>query len=142
MADLSHLDCRIYVQAKQTFDDLVALLMPTWPGSAILQRPASRSAETRYGDVEIRRNEDADELQAHKFPDGFLYFNYCLELYPKPAIPQKERVHFVANILNRLWSQGLPAVAACDYENELPHGGGNQDSSLPWPTLSPTVTPI
>jgi hypothetical protein len=142
MADLNHLDCKIFVEARQNLDDFVALLIPSLPERGISESPGGRTVQTKFGDVEIRRNEVADELQARKFPDGFLHFSYCLELYLNPAISQKERVHFVAGMLNGLWSQGLPAVAACDYENELPHGGGYQDTSLPWPTLSPTVTPI
>ena len=44
------------------------------------------------------------------------------------------RYALVDRLLNRLWSQGLPAVAACDYENELPRAGGYNNRSVPWPS--------
>jgi len=37
-------------------------------------------------------------------------------------------------LLTWLWlEQKMPAVAACDYEEQLPFSGGYKSSGLPWP---------
>ena len=39
----------------------------------------------------------------------------------------------VARLLQLLWENGIPAVAAADYEDELPEGGGGKSRAVPWP---------
>jgi hypothetical protein len=136
MEVLSELDCRIYVDADQPPEELAALLARALAG-ATTRGPGSWTLRTRVGEVEIRQNKEADAGRACAFPDGFLYFRYALEYYPLPAVPLAERVALVAQVLEVLWSHGLPAVAACDYEGELPHGGGNKSSAVPWPSGHP-----
>lgn len=135
MTDLNDLDCKIYVEAQRTRDELVALLRPVLAGGQISRGPGGTTVQTPYGEVEVRRNEDADPLRAGEFPDGFLYFAYALELYSPPT-RQEDRVAFVTRLVEHLWSQGLPAVAVCDYENELPNGGGFNNPSVPWPVTA------
>jgi hypothetical protein len=133
MDDLDNLDCKIYVEAEQTLDDSAALLR-TWLAEATVNGPVMRTIPTRYGEIEVRKNKEADKLRAAEFPDGFVFFRYVLEFYPFPATRHEDRVALVTKLVNRLWSRGLPAVAACDYENELPCGGGYNSRSVPWPS--------
>jgi hypothetical protein len=132
VVDLSELDCKIYVEAEQTPDELATLLAQSLPEATLIDA-VTRIVQTRFGEVEIRRNKEADRIRAQEFPDGFLYFRYALELYPFPTVAHEERVSLAASILKLLWSRGWPAVAACDYEDELPNGGGYHNNSVPWP---------
>jgi hypothetical protein len=133
MPDPNKLDCKIYVETTETLDELVALLLPVLSAPEPAQSPSAWTIHTTHGDVEIRHNEEADTIRAREFPDGFLYFSFGLELYPLATTSHQAQVDQAAALLHSLWSQGVPAVAACDYESELPNGGGYKDASLPWP---------
>jgi hypothetical protein len=132
---LNRLGCKIFFEADSAPKELARLLAEgaTLEVSSGLTSSVIRSG---IGELELRRNEDRHESSARQFPDGFSYFPYVLELYPCPVVRHEDEVHYVAQLLDRLWSSGFPAVASCDYEDELPHRGGYRDASLPWP--SPT----
>lgn len=134
MDDGNRLDCKIFVEATQSPDELVALVLPAWSTRDISKgRGATRLLRSEQGDLEIRKNPEGDPSRASEFPDGFLHFRYALELYLRSTTSHDQRVLMAKALLNLLWSAGLPAVASCDYENELPHGGGFKDPSIPWP---------
>jgi hypothetical protein len=42
-------------------------------------------------------------------------------------------IALVNKILTWLWSQKIPAVAASDYEDQLPNNGGYKSPLIPWP---------
>jgi hypothetical protein len=137
MSAPNDLDCRIYVEGQQ--DALVALLLrlcveASWD-------PRARTVRTKHGDIEVRKNDETDPSRALAFPDGFLYFRCVLEFYPNPHVPHEDRVRFLSSLLSEIWGEKLPAAAACDYENELPHRGGFKDKALPWPSLSVNGAP-
>jgi hypothetical protein len=134
VADTNHLDCKIYVESDLDQDALAKLLAGSLSGT-VAGTPVSRTVQTPLGDIDIRKNATSDKLRARQFPDGFLAFRYALELYPAPEAPREDRISLVARLLHRLWSQNLPAVAACDYEDQLPHRGGYNDRSVPWVSL-------
>jgi hypothetical protein len=118
------LDCTIYVDAPSG-EEIVELLVELTGGRA-----------DRFGTVEapgvaldVDGNDEADAGRRSEFPDGFLFFSNRVELYSEtpPAVA------LVTELLEALWARGWPAVAACDYEDELPHGGGYKSASVPWP---------
>lgn len=109
-------------------------------GSEVPPAPLGRMnlslyAEGTYevGEVELRCNKDQDAEFARRFPDGFLHFRYVLELYPAKDLNGAAEATYVGELLKLFWSNGFPAVASGDYEDQLPFGGGYRDSSLPWP---------
>jgi hypothetical protein len=106
------LDCAIYVDAPS--EDVLTPLLPDDPPGAELYVDAS---------------DEADPAQRTAFPDGFLAFSHRVEVFAD-APPA---VDLVTGMLERLWAAGLPAVAACDYEDRLPHGGGYGSRDVPWP---------
>lgn len=59
--------------------------------------------------------------------DAFLYYKYFLDIFPKDNIDRGAYVREVGSLLQGLWKQGLKAVAASDFENELPQ---NQNIGL------------
>jgi hypothetical protein len=85
--------------------------------------------------VEVCRNKDATGPSAQvphqdhaadfaDVKDGFLLWPVVVELETEddgPAI-----VAAAADLLRSLWDAGHPAVAACDFEEDLPWGGGIQ----------------
>jgi hypothetical protein len=125
------LDCRVYIDTDRPLADLATLVAGMLSGT-LSGPPFAPIVQTAEVEIEVRSNEDSDPTQAHEFPDGFLYFRRALEIYPKQGVQREARVNLVSRILQLLWSQGLPAVAACDYEAELPHQGGYKERTLPW----------
>jgi len=132
---LNHLTCKIFCEANSRPRELAELLAAReGPSFRLWSGPVSSSIGNEIGELEIRRNEDRDDVLAQQFPDGFLHFHYVLELYPRSTPRREDEVKYVARLLETLWSRGFPAVASCDYEDELPHHGGYRDTSLPWPS--------
>ena len=76
--------------------------------------------------LDVQRSHDRDAARATEFPDGFLYFRHRIEV-------EAEHRPLVARLLRLLWDNGIPAVAACDYEDELPERGGYKSRAIPWP---------
>jgi hypothetical protein len=130
---LSELGCRIYVEASSGPRELAEFLSQG-ETAEVSSRPVSLVIKSEIGELEIRRNEDHDTRAAREYPDGFLYFRYALEFYPRRGVSHEDQVKYVGTLLDRLWSSGFPAVASCDYEDELPHRGVYRDASLPWPS--------
>ncbi|UBF29098.1 hypothetical protein K9N68_15430 [Kovacikia minuta CCNUW1] len=76
--------------------------------------------------IEVVRNVDSDPVKGQQFPDGFLYFQQRIEIFPidSEVIVLESQIALVSMILNCLWVSKIPAVAACDYEDSLPNNGG------------------
>ena len=130
---LNELSCKIFIEADPARRDLTELLTEG-ATSEVSSGPASSVIKSAMGELELRRNDDRDQVSARQFPDGFLHFQFVLEFYRRPDVKHEEEVDYVARLLDLLWSRMFPAVASCDYENELPHHGGYKDASLPWPS--------
>ncbi|MGB9377101.1 MAG: hypothetical protein WCB04_06260 [Mycobacteriales bacterium] len=91
------------------------------------------SADGVRAEVLMSVNEDADRDRAVAWPGGFLYFPLVIEVYANPAAPREERAVVTARLLSALWSRGIAAVAACEYDDLLPAASGTGDRDLPWP---------
>jgi hypothetical protein len=130
MPELNELECKIYVDADGTKGELAKRI------AELLSAPVEGTTiSTRCGEIDVQRNDDFDEKRRLEFPDGFLYFRFLVELYTDDsATPRCGPV--VVQILEYFWAQGLPAVAACDYEDDLPNGGGYKSTAIPWPVLN------
>jgi hypothetical protein len=73
--------------------------------------------------IDVRANEDYDTERA-KEPDGFVFYRCYLDILHNADSNWSEYVSVVGNLLERLWSHGCRAVAACDFEGDLPRRGG------------------
>jgi hypothetical protein len=106
------LDCAVHVEAPDTaaLEELLAAL----PAPGV--------------ELYVDENDEADERRSD-FPDGFLHFSHVVEVYADggPAIA------YVTRLLEALWARGWAAVAASDYEQELPRAGGYKARDVPWP---------
>jgi hypothetical protein len=79
--------------------------------------------------VTVRPNPDFHEERRLEFPWGFMQFPHVIDV--RPTAPG--HVELVSSILQRLWGAGVPAVAACEYEDQLPELGGYRSRAVPWP---------
>jgi hypothetical protein len=62
-------------------------------------------------------------------PDDFVNFRYYLEVENEKG-GLADHIETVSKLLEGLWAQGIPAVAACDYEESLPESGGCHNGEL------------
>jgi hypothetical protein len=121
------LDCKIYFAppANVGWMEVSSQLASVLKGTA--SRPSSFAAlvSVAAGEFEIRKNNDFDAAKATEDIDGFLYFHGVLEFYYTPEASLADRIALIGRTLEWIWSNGWPAVAACDYEDRLPRRGAD-----------------
>lgn len=82
--------------------------------------------------LEVRPNLDSDPNAA--VGDDFLYWPTLIELDTEPGAepgmsevnPAHQIVDTASALIRTFWENGFPAVAAADFEDELPWNGGIQ----------------
>lgn len=110
--------CKIFVKAAEV-DDVMAML------AAGLGGQFDRHSMFRAGlVVEARRNSDAKGIVDPD--DDFVRWQVLVELDAEDEVGELAMRDTTAKILNLMWDSGHPAVAACDFEDELPWNGGIQ----------------
>jgi hypothetical protein len=121
---MDEMDCEIYVDGPDR-EGLTARILEITGGTR-----DGRHVNAGDHELYVDENDEADPARAAAFPDGFLHFALNVEVYPTspPAIA------LVTLLLETFWAAGWAAVAACDYETDLPHGGGYRSRDVPWPT--------
>ena len=81
-------------------------------------------------DVEVNRNKDARGRAAQQWRANggadFILWPALVELDTGEDEVTPTIVELTARLLTALWEAGRPAVAACDYEDQLPWSGGIQ----------------
>ena len=86
----------------------------------------------KHFEIEITANNDFDKTKSSIFPDGFLYFPFIISYYKEEKKHDEPDIQNTIKILNKLWSNGIPAIAASDYEERLPERGGYNSKNVPW----------
>ena len=125
------LDCTIYVEPDISIGELSQFVADHLGGSC--SGPEFGKTIAAPGcDIEVRRNPDHQDV-AQGAKDGFLFFRNILEFYPSAEPQHSGMINLVGKILTSLWSRGWAAVAACDYEAELPSSGGY--GRAPWSSI-------
>lgn len=127
--DLENVDSIIYVHGPLSQSDLVDGVAAAVDGEV-----HDEWVEGEGATLVVDRNSDADRVRAEHRPEGFLYFDYRVEVYFVPSIVLRRRISTVGALLQAFWAEKWAAVAANHYEPELPYeGGAADDGSLPWP---------
>jgi hypothetical protein len=126
---MSNLFCKIYLDTPLSRDDVMELLQSS-VGGGVAQ--FSRLT-TDTLDLDLRKNDEANDLLS-KTSDGFMHFRYYLDVEPNDQLQSPTLyVRDIATLLRGMWAANVKAVAACDFENELPRLGGftmvNEDKS-------------
>ena len=85
---------------------------------------AAASITTKWATIDVVRNSDYDSSRISEWPDGFLFFAYLVEIHIEPRADVGTYRRNVGTLLDALWDRGLRAVAACDFEEQLPMQGG------------------
>ncbi|RYY36004.1 MAG: hypothetical protein EOP46_07990 [Sphingobacteriaceae bacterium] len=121
--------CRIYTfineQEIESWINLIAELI------------AAEVIDSKYVDksgflLEIRRNEDYDKQKAKEFPDGFLYFPFCIEIEIDELIISPSTISDINKILKKLWDNKKAAVTSSPFEQLLSKSGGYKNRETPW----------
>lgn len=81
--------------------------------------------DTEWGEVYVLQNSDRDATAASREVDAFLYFRHLVELEPKLSEGGRQKtIAVISKLLVYFWSNSIRAVAACNFERELPRNGG------------------
>lgn len=113
-------ECKLFVEAQVSASDLISLIANVLTDSAT------------HCEIEVLKNQEYDSKRIQLFPDGFLYFRFIIDLYMPDEAPTAQ-AKLVSRLLEYLWESGFPAVAACTFEDRLPHHGGYKSRRIPWP---------
>ncbi|TGV05244.1 1,4-dihydroxy-6-naphthoate synthase [Mesorhizobium sp. M00.F.Ca.ET.186.01.1.1] len=119
MGKYDNLYCKLFIDTDMDNLSLVNLVGQISTGS--IQK---RVIVNKYSEIYVNQNDDFDETLRGKNGDGFLHARYFLDIEPSLNVEQTEYIACVARLLEGLWKRGCQAVAACDFEEELPNHGG------------------
>lgn len=79
------------------------------------------SVATQDGsEIEVRKNKSSKSAPKSGQKE-FVYFRYYLEVDGNDL---NQQIALISKLLETFWSQGIAAVAACEYEELLPEKGG------------------
>lgn len=123
--------CEIFVKTDLAIDALQQLIAGLL--DAAVERHGFATTIVGLGYVlDVHRNErvlapaDPQPQQTHDFVE----WPYYLEIDATAEQTRQAQIAMIARLLIGLWEAGLGAVAACDFEEELPQRGG-YDPALP-----------
>ncbi|GIM95734.1 hypothetical protein [Paractinoplanes toevensis] len=129
--DLSELDCKVFVDGAAGRHELSG-----WIAGAVGGEVSEDGVVADGLEILVDDNDDAGGGDKTVRRGGFLFFDNVAEIYFAPGVDLDRRVGFVSAVLEDLWRRGLPAVAACDYEDRLLREGGVAETA---PSPSRTV---
>ncbi|MDG5857033.1 1,4-dihydroxy-6-naphthoate synthase [Clostridium beijerinckii] len=119
MNSYENLFCKVFIDTNEERLSLLNSIKDVVLGITERWTITSNSME-----LELRKNDDFNESLRFEKRDGFLYSRYYIEIEPIGDIKQEQYISSVSMLLENLWTLGYKAVAACDFENELPRKGG------------------
>jgi hypothetical protein len=106
--------CSIYVRGAD--DQAVRdLLIPAIGGEV-----SGRTLDLPGLVMDVRTNPDVDP----NIGDNFLFWPVLIEVESSAPHDREPILGVTTRVLTTLWDAGHPAVAACDFEDELPWQGG------------------
>lgn len=105
--------CRVFVESTSGRTDLLLFLCETFGGMI-----EGRTLRTGDFEVDVAENDRGAEH------GDFLHFRFLLDVVPTASVARSRFVSSVARLLRGFWDERWPAVAACDFEDELPLRGG------------------
>ena len=120
--------CRLFVHTSRSQKELLEQI-----AFAIKGDIEHSSVFTLFLELDVIKNENADAELSRVFPDGFVHFNFSLEFETNESSDIANYQQEIGTLLLFFWNNNCPAVAACDFETDLPFSGGYKNESLPWP---------
>ena len=121
--------CVVYVDTSLKGEQLAQTIAEGLGGSC-----EHRCVSAGTVELDVDSNDDFDAKARLARPEGFLHFRYRVEI-DYPGAKSHEVRDLVSRLLTHLWVKEIPAVAACDFEEDLPNLGNGQfsNTSIPWP---------
>ena len=116
MTDSRYGYCSAYVKASDA--KMVTEILATALGAEI----EDDNIRLRGVIMDARTNPDVEDGSAPG--DDFVRWPVLIEIDADDPDDGATMVAVVSRILSTLWDAGYPTVAACDFEDELPWGGG------------------
>ncbi|MHC5082986.1 MAG: hypothetical protein ACYTET_03485 [Planctomycetota bacterium] len=91
---------------------------------ALIQDISKGEAEGRdvYADIAdfyVNKNDSYSWFKKKRSEDGFLFYKYIIEVYPKNGDDFPAFIHFIKNLIMSLKDNGAKVVPASDFEDEL-----------------------
>jgi hypothetical protein len=114
MTDRRHEYCSVYVRTSDP--TLVRDLLAQVLGARVDRRSLLLPGIT----IDVRPNPDLSADASHPAED-FVRWPVLIEMN---STQPSAMVAAASSVITRLWEAGHPAIAACDFEDELPWGGG------------------
>lgn len=111
--------CELFVDFEGSEEMLVALLSSLVDGSV-----AGSDVSGPWCEMSIDRNMWFEAHATTADNTEFLKFRYDVELDINDRIDRPTAVEKLGRLLKSMWSLGVPAVVACDFEDDLPRKGG------------------
>ena len=115
--------CKVYIDSLSEKGELLDLIANIISGFVKM-----RTVSTPEFQVDLVMNEDFDETKRMQGDVQFIFYRYYLDIEPAEHAQRERYVASVGSLLNELWKLGYKAVAACDFEDELPECGGYKSS--------------
>jgi hypothetical protein len=125
---LENFGCDLYIDSE---DDLNTLLQNI--ATIFNTNPIEDGIFVNEGSLFLLKNKNFHKIYKKNLEDGFLFYRYLLKAKPNDLMGKENAIQFIAPILKYLWSKGFPAIAFCDYEENLPYKGGYKNPFVPLP---------
>ncbi len=110
---------KIYVGGER--EDVISRLVAALDGEVVGH---GRTVSFDSVEVDVRRSEDRDDRRFSPTFEGFVFAPTYLDVIPKAGVTRERMIQSVCRILECFWSANMIAVAAADFEDELPNNGG------------------
>lgn len=112
--------CKIYIKTELSKEVLLNQIAVAVNGSVII-----RTITTENMEIDLVENEDYSSEISNK-PDEFLYYPFYLEIDPIVEInfSRQTYIETISKLLKSLWKEAGDAIAACDFEAQLPSKRG------------------
>lgn len=122
---MNELHCKLFVDTWLSIEELTHELS----NRLNLKYDKFLSIESELFYMDVLRNKEFDKIESLKFPDGFLYFPYMIDIDVNDDIELDnnqilEYKNIISKVMSYLWEQGAKLVASSDFESELPNSGG------------------
>lgn len=129
---MNNLYCKIYVNTALPRTLLANFIAKTCHGTVTL-----RTISATLFQIDVITNKEANSVLATSPEDGFLYYPYYLEIDPQDETEPSSYIAAIARLLRSFWELGANAVAACDFEEELPRLASQDLQTLTMVSLLP-----
>lgn len=126
MESQNELLCQVYIDSALSRTELLAII-----ANILSAEIDGYSLEGESFEADLLLNDRYNEDLKKQRPDGFLHYRYLVEFFQTFSERNESNKKAIAGLLKVLWNKNIPAVAACDFEDELPEKGGYKSENVP-----------